>query len=580
MRKFLNALPIIALLFFTFSFLYSSDHSFNQDLGRHLKLGEIISTSFSVPKTNLFSYTFPNFPFINHHWLFEVLIYNATVLIGLQGLLVIKVIIILFSAGLILLIAQRTQSFLFIPIAFLFLHMLRGRIELRPEIISFLFTAVSFYLLEKYEKSDTKLIYLLPIISLLWVNSHIYYPVGIFLQIIFLMHFSLQYLMKKKTNKEKLKRIKQLSIVVGLSLLALVINPNGLQGALYAFTVFNNYGVTIAENQTIATLQSTGFVNPDFLFFYLCLLVIGIAFMLALFLNKVTFKNVMILLLGVILAFQSIRGFPYLFFLSLPIVLFYLNFKKTNIWIKVLNGVVCLLMLIEAWYYLSGAYYNLTYRNHIPALVAVEDAKPALDFVISHKLPQPIFNNFDIGSYVLYRTYPTYKVFIDGRPEAYPASFFNNTYIPMQEDFAVYKRKEKQVGFKTVIFSITDQNPRTINFLRSMTVDPDWKLVYLDYYMVIFIRSDNRSLEAINLDSIDATNYQYDNVVAYTNLSTFLFNMNRFEQAKKINQKALDLAPQNPAANKVMANILLRDKHPNLAVIQRYLSKSENGIFW
>src|SRR3990167_2163720 len=55
----------ILLLFFVFSFLFRTDYSFDQDLGRHLKLGEIIIKTGNVPRINLFSYTNPDFPFIN-----------------------------------------------------------------------------------------------------------------------------------------------------------------------------------------------------------------------------------------------------------------------------------------------------------------------------------------------------------------------------------------------------------------------------------------------------------------------------------------------------------------------------------
>src|SRR5260221_7628344 len=178
-----SMLPLLLLMFFAFSFLYRSDLSFNQDLGMHIKLGEIIWKSHNVPKTNLFSYTNPDFPFINHHWLFEVVAYLSGISIGFQALLVIKVIILLICAAVILLLSQRTKSAVFLPVSFLFFHLLRERTELRPEILSFLFTVVTLYILDRFDRKDSKLIYFLPLISLLWVNSHIYFPVGIFLQL-------------------------------------------------------------------------------------------------------------------------------------------------------------------------------------------------------------------------------------------------------------------------------------------------------------------------------------------------------------------------------------------------------------
>jgi hypothetical protein len=78
------------LLAFAISFLWKSDLSLDQDLGRHLKLGEIIWQTKSIPKTNLFSYVTPDNPFINHHWLFEVLAYLWNGILGLESLLILK----------------------------------------------------------------------------------------------------------------------------------------------------------------------------------------------------------------------------------------------------------------------------------------------------------------------------------------------------------------------------------------------------------------------------------------------------------------------------------------------------------
>lgn len=46
-------------------------YAINEDLGRHLALGRIIIQTDHVPLTNLFSYTYSSFPFINTHWLSE-----------------------------------------------------------------------------------------------------------------------------------------------------------------------------------------------------------------------------------------------------------------------------------------------------------------------------------------------------------------------------------------------------------------------------------------------------------------------------------------------------------------------------
>ncbi|MCR4305979.1 MAG: hypothetical protein NUV73_02765, partial [Candidatus Daviesbacteria bacterium] len=198
----------VLLLFFVFSFLFRTDDSFDQDLGRHLRLGEIILETKNVPLINLFSYTYPDFPFINSHWLFEVLIFLGQQVMGLQALLILKVATILLAVWLVLKTIPKNQ-YLLLPIGFIFLHTLRERPDFRPEVLSFLFTGLTLYILNDFlvrAKPRTYLnnIYLLPIIQLLWVNSHIYFMLGLFLQAIFLAHLIYQYL-RSHTGSGKLK---------------------------------------------------------------------------------------------------------------------------------------------------------------------------------------------------------------------------------------------------------------------------------------------------------------------------------------------------------------------------------------
>src|SRR3989344_2837811 len=182
------------LILFVFSFLFRTDTSFNQDLGRHIRLGEIIVQTKSVPNTNLFSYTNPNSPFINTHWLFGVIAYFFNQTIGIYWLLILKVLIILLSVWLIIKTIPKQNQALLLPIGFIFLHVLRERLELRPEIFSFLFTALTLYILENFlnqtshDRRKFETIFLLPLIQLIWINTHIYFFVGLMLQVIFIVH--------------------------------------------------------------------------------------------------------------------------------------------------------------------------------------------------------------------------------------------------------------------------------------------------------------------------------------------------------------------------------------------------------
>lgn len=530
-----SSLAVILLLFYTFSFLYRSDYSLDQDLGRHIKLGEIILNN-GLPKINLFSYTFPEFPFINHHYLFEILIFKGQQIFGIEPLLILKLIVILLAVFITFKISS-SKSILLLPIGFIFLHVLRERVDLRPEIFSFLFTALTYFILDKFEKKYSKIIVILPFIQLLWTNTHIYFPVGIALQFIFLIHFYF-----KKIDKQ----FKTLFIILIISLLAGLINPNGLKGLLYPLQVFGNYGYTIAENQNLFLLESINFKNPNYLFVKLSGLIILISIVFAFLKQNLLWKNFLLSILGLGLALFHVRSFPYLVFISLPAVLGNFSIiKKSRItnWIFILTIPI---LLLESYFYLSGIYYLKSYSDAKPGLFLASHGEKALDFVLQNNLPQPIFNNFDIGSYIIYRGFPKYKVFTDGRPEAYPASFFQKVYIPMQENTEYFAQIDQEINFKTIIFSHTDQTPWAKTFLSFITKNPDWQIVYLDEFMIILIKKSenlNLKLEEVNLELLKPSQYQFNEYIPYLHINLFLLNTNHITSAKLFTKRVLEISP-------------------------------------
>lgn len=530
----IKLIPVL-LLFFTFSFLFRSDPSFDQDLGRHIKLGEIILQTKEVPLINLFSYTYPNFPFINSHWLFEVFMYLGSQTIGLQTILVLKTIILLSSVWLILSVIPKKQYFL-LPVGFIFLHLLRERLDLRPEIFSFLFTAVTIYILNRFEKEKTKLIYLLPVIQFLWVNTHIYFILGIIIQAIFIIHLAFD------------KKIKLLILVFIFSVALCFLNPSGYRGVLNPFLYGSNYGYTIVENQTMMFLEGISFRDPNFLFMKLALAISILSIIVAFFQKKISIKNLGLIGSGLTLALLNVRSFPYAIFLALPPVLENFGNLKFIFLNRVLLLITIPIIILESFLYLNGDYYKYTNSGFTNKLEYQESGKKALDFVLANKLPAPIFNNFDIGSYITYRAYPKYPVFVDGRPGEYPKEFFSSVYIPMQTDQNKFKEQEEKYGFKTIIFSHTDQTPWGKSFLGSIAKDDDWNLVYLDDFMVIYTKKE---MKQIKLSEITPSSFNYSNHVSYLRIALFLMTTQNTSQANLFYNKALEIFPDLQKPNNI-----------------------------
>jgi len=121
----------------------------------------------------------------------------------------------------------------------------------------------------------------------------------------------------------------------------------------------------------------------------------------------------------------------------------------------------------------------------------------AAQFFLKNNLSGPIFNNYDIGGYLIYFLYPKEKVFVDNRPEAYPPDFFTETYVPMQEDNGVWQKMEKKYHFETIFFYRLDLTPWSQTFLVNRIQDKTWAPVWVDGSTIIFVKRDEKNQEII-----------------------------------------------------------------------------------
>lgn len=533
MRKIIYLLIFLLLLIGFFHPVYS----ITQDLGRHLITGEIILKTHSVPKINLFSYTYPNFPFINHHWLSEVFYYISFQKIGLNGLLVLNTLLALLSFGLIFFQANKKSSAIALLFcSLLYIPILFERTDVRPEMFSFLFLSLFIIILYKFREKFTRLIFLLPLIELFWVNMHIYFPIGIVLLVFFIIDGVLK-------NKSFNSRYIGIFVVVLLGcILATLLNPNGLKGALYPLSVFQNYGYPIEENQNILFLWSIVH-KQSILFFFIAVPILFVSLLL-------DFKRVLLVewLMSIFftaLAALSVRNFP-LFVLAtfIPFVKSFYNIKLALP--KHFRTAFLIFLLVLAVFEAQQVYAKRGFGFGVE-----KGAKDAVDFFLKENLKGPIFNNFDIGSYLDYRLYPKEKVFVDGRPEAYPASFFKNSYISMQLDENKFDQENQKYKFNTIFFSHTDQTPWADKFIKQVTNNKKWNIVYIDDYIVILTKDKNIK-PTIKTD--------YSDMGSLMQLAHFFQNTNLTDQEIKTYQKILNV---NPIYCPALYNLALKLQNKN-----------------
>ncbi len=491
----------ICIIFFLSLFIFQKINLTTADLGRHILNGELLLKGEGAYRqallhTNFFSFTNPDFPFTNHHWGSGILIYIFYSILGFGGLsFLYGSAIILSVLALYCVFKDKTPIWVSAPILLFLIPLVGERTEVRPEAFSYLFIAITTALLYAYTHNELnkKWLYIIPVISLIFVNTHIYF---IFMPFIIGM-FLFETLVRRDFAKSKI-----LGIITGISSLVLLINPYGISGVLYPFTIFKNYGYKVAENQSVSFLINYGITNPNFLWWKISTAVLlGLTFIILMkYRSKFPIALSGIALTFAVLSFFGIRHLTIYGIMLIPAFLSYAEIlyknptekeqKENHIISSVVISITLLITIL------------VNFSARLPwgsdwGMGLKPGSHQSAEFFKKENLKGPIFSNYDIGGYLIFHFYPTEKVFVDNRPEAYPATFFENEYKAMQENREVWEEENKKWNFNAIYFYRHDITPWAQKFLITRIQDPEWAPVFVDNYTIIFLRRTPQNAEII-----------------------------------------------------------------------------------
>ena len=291
--------------------------SFTEDLGRHLLLGRIISEQHVVPKTNALTYTHPDFPFINHHWLSEVCLYQLHRLVGLNGLIVGKMILMTAALALAMLAIPPRRGTGVYWLAGLLAAVLMGyRAHIRPELFTYLGVGFYSWAFERIRRGASGWRWAILAYAWFWANAHIYFVFGLFMAAAFV----LERWMNRRGRPVDLLWLAALVLIS-------VANPNGAAGLLYPVQIFRNYGMEITENASPLTYWQT-VVDPMLIALPFLSLLALMAIVGALRQKTERIAGVLIALAALAASWRMARSTPLLALTSLPLIADFLDGRK------------------------------------------------------------------------------------------------------------------------------------------------------------------------------------------------------------------------------------------------------------
>lgn len=468
------------LLFLTyFFFLTHKINLITADLGRHLSNGKFLFQNPAVLFSNFYSYTNPNFPVINHHWGSGLIFWSILKLGGFPLLSLFYIFLSLITFLIFFFIAKKASfSSLVVLISLPLIPLLAERTEIRPEIFSYFLSGVFLLLL-----NSQKYLWLIPILQIFWVNLHIYFFLGPLLVLVFFLN----------------KKSPTLFYLLGGTLLSCLINPFGLQGALAPLKIFENYGYRLIENQPVWFIEKL-IRNPNFSIFKINFLLLILSFFFYFKKNKkISFINLSLAVFFSLLGWRAIRNFTLFALFALPIMAenYGSLFSPKPTLTRSLNLATSLILILALPLLISGRLPSLFPYWHEFGLGLEKNNSKAAEFLKKENIQGPIFNDYDIGGYLIFHLFPQHRVFVDNRPEAYPKEFFEKIYIPAQENEEEWKKLENKYQFNVIVFNRLDATPWGQKFIISRFYDPTWALVFIDQQVVIFLKRNQKNEKII-----------------------------------------------------------------------------------
>lgn len=404
-------------LFFLFAgilLLAAFSFGFGNDYYWHVKAGEYIVTNLKIPYYDIFSwYGISNHLYwMSHEWLSEVFLYLYKIIFKGLGPLIFCIttyvvfIFILFKCN-----SEKLEKNKLFTLFWALIGLITfSRVMLaRPHMISYILLALTIYILyDNFNHKDSKKIYFLPLISMLWANFHggssnLPYLLCFIFLICGLFSFTFGKIEATKINKIQIKKY----LICGiLSVLAIAINPHGIKMITYPY-------INLQDNLMISSISEWASPSLNNVSDYGDFLLLGLVIIIMIVTRK-KIKLIDFMVLGVflVLGFKSVRFTSLLYIASTFVIFNYIEDYEFQ-FDKYLNIVAIVIILV------SGISLG-------PKLVNSYNKKPIPDEIIDYikeKSPERLFNFYDYGGYLIYNDI---KVFIDGRADMYSKYNFSD----------------------------------------------------------------------------------------------------------------------------------------------------------
>jgi hypothetical protein len=447
------------------------------DLWWHLKTGQSIWSTHTIPTTDLFSYTTHHHAWVPHEWLSQVLIYAAYKLGGYSGLMVwlcLATTAVLISGYLLCTLYSGNSKVAFVGAMAIWLFATVG-LSIRPQMIGYLLLILELLLLQLGRTRSPAWFFGLPLLFAVWVNCHGSFLLGLgvasALFACSFFDFRMGSLLSLPWDP---RRRKLLGWALVLSVAALFLNPIGLQQVLYPLNTLLHQPIGLSQSEEWMPLQMTGARG-------LCLLIVlGSIFLVVIVRRCELFCDELVMLsMGTWLAVSHERMLFVFGILAAPVLSRLLapcwdGYDAAHDRPLPNAALIAASLLLMVW--------GFPHRKNLARQVDQGSPVQAVAFLQTHPVSGNMLNDYGYGGYLIWAL-PAHPVFVDGRSDVFEST-------GVLADYAQWAMMQSNPNSLLDKYNISVcLLARTSPMTNVLPLLPNWKAVYSDNLSTIFIRT-------------------------------------------------------------------------------------------
>jgi hypothetical protein len=453
------------------------------DLWWHLRTGQWIVETGHVPHSDPFSFTRTGQTWVSHEWMSEVVFYETWKHAGARGLIVVSAIV---TAAGFMLLYLRCPGKPHWAAAATALGALASAPAwgVRPQMFTFALASLLLWLLELGQERPWLLVSIPPLF-LLWLNLHAGFALGPALILAYGFGLLVEVAIGDTSWREAWPFLARLVLLMLACLALVALNPSGVQLYRYPFDTLRSTGM----RSFIVEWFSPNFHDPRFIPFLIVVLLLLVV--LARKHARPQARTLVPLVLTTLLALDAVRHIAIFVLLAIPVIAagrlaassspVGRRPPSSTAWSRpMFSGLAVVLMAGFAL-----ARWGVLARGQAATEVQQFPEK-AVEALRSRASGGEVFAYYDWGGYTIYKLYPEYRVFVDGRADLYGDDLLRQFQTAVQLRTG-WREVLDRWNVRTVLL------PPYCALAQALVLDPNWHLEYGDSQALVLLRTSQSS---------------------------------------------------------------------------------------